>query len=374
MTPRASNRGAAAGKGRADAIVQRPAKRERGATSTRSRSGRLRSALRFAPLAVKIMLAVVAGYLIFTGYRAAASASFFQVRTLDVSGASRVPADDIRAVVRRTVSKDGVWNADLDAVSKEIVERLPWVRTAVVSRVMPDGLRVRVTERVPRAVVRNSSGKLTWVDEDAVVLGAMSATDHMPAFFMRGWDDSKTDLARTENSERVRKFLEMSRDWEALGLSERVSEVNLADLKDVRAQLAGNDSQVEIWLGKEDFGNRLKRALETLDEQRQTPRGPFITHVNVSQGLAKGGPPITIGVSPNAQSLVSNAADDSSSDTHAGTAKKNETSSIKGEQKNRSREAKPKTGRKDDEKQKKRERDKKDTFAEGTKTRPRRIG
>lgn len=353
--------------------MQRPAKRER-AASARARSSRLRSALRYAPLAVKIMLAIVAGYLIFTGYRAAASASFFQVRTLDVTGSSRVPADEIKAVVRRAVASDGVWNADLGAVSKEITERLPWVRTAVVSRVMPDGLRVRVTERVQRAVVRTSAGKLMWVDEDAVVLGAMTATDHVPAFFMRGWDEEKKDSARAENRERVQKFLEMSREWEALGLSERISEVNLADLKDVRAQLSGNDSQVEIWLGKEDFGNRLKRALEELDVQRQTPRGPFITHVDVTQGIAKGSR-IAIGVSPNAQALNnSNAPSDSSSGTEAESVKKSESASTKGEQKNRSKDAKPKTGRKTDEKQKKRDRDKKDTFAEGTKTRPRRVG
>lgn len=352
--------------------MQRPAKRERGA-STRARSGRLRTALRYAPLAVKITLAIVAGYLIFTGYRAAASASFFQVRTLDVSGSARVPADDIRAVVRRSVSSDGVWNADLSAVSREIVERLPWVRTAVISRVMPDGLRVRVTERVPRAVVRTSAGKLMWVDEDAVVLGAMSATDHLPAFFMRGWDEAKTDLARTENRERVQKFLEMSREWEALGLSERISEVNLADLKDVRAQLAGNDSQVEIWLGKEDFGNRLKRALEELDVQRQTPRGPFITHVDVTQGVNKGSR-IAIGWSPNAQALSANTTSDNPNDAHAESVKKNDSSSTKVEQTNRSKDAKPRKQRKDDEKQKKHERDKKDSFAEQTKTRPRRVG
>ncbi|MGA9996666.1 MAG: FtsQ-type POTRA domain-containing protein, partial [Pyrinomonadaceae bacterium] len=279
----------------------------------------------------------------------------------------------IRAVVRRSVSSDGVWNADLGAVSREIVERLPWVRTAVISRVMPDGLRVRVTERVPRAVVRTSAGKLMWVDEDAVVLGAMSATDHMPAFFMRGWDDAKTDLARAENRERVQKFLEMSREWEALGLSERISEVNLADLKDVRAQLAGNDSQVEIWLGKEDFGNRLKRALEELDVQRQTPRGPFITHVDVTQGVNKGSR-IAIGWSPNAQALSANTASDNPNDAHAESAKNNDSSSTKVEQTNRSKDAKPRKQRKDDEKQKKHERDKKDSFAEQTKTRPRRVG
>ena len=74
------------------------------------------------------------------------------------------------------------------------------------------------------------------------------------------------------------------RDWNALDLSERVSEVNLIDLRDVRAQLAGNDSQIEVRLGGEDLGARLKLALDTLDQYKQTPRGSSITYLDLQTG------------------------------------------------------------------------------------------
>lgn len=284
ITPRMSGRSGGVGAARSRAggeIVQRPAKRERGrsaSASARSQDGGLRAALAYFPLVARFLLAVALGVMLFLGYRAAASASFFQVRKLDVSGTSRASADEIRSVVRRSAGQTGVWRADLSSISTEL-ERLPWVRSAVVSRVMPDGLRVRVTERVPRAVVRTSAGKFIWVDEDAVSLGQMSTTDRMPPFFIRGWDESGTDEARAENRLRVQKYLEMSRDWETAGLSQRVSEINLGDLRDVRAQLAGDDSEIEVRLGERDFGTRLKRALKALDEQRNTPRGPFITYI-----------------------------------------------------------------------------------------------
>jgi cell division septal protein FtsQ len=238
----------------------------------------VRKALSYLPLVGKALLSVVAGVLIFTGYRAAASASFFQARNLDVSGTSRASADEIKALLRREVSQTGVWRADLAALGAEI-ERQPWVRNATVSRVLPDGIRVRVAERVQRAVVRTAGGKFIWVDDDAVSLGPMSPADRMPAFFIRGWDESGEAAARAENRERVQKYLEMTREWEALGLSARVSEVNLGDLRDVRVQLAGDDSQIEVRLGEKDFGSRLRRALRVLDEQRNTPRGPFITYI-----------------------------------------------------------------------------------------------
>jgi hypothetical protein len=69
-----------------------------------------------------------------------------------------------------------------------------------------------------------------------------------------------------------------------LGLSERVSEVNLIDIRDVRAQLAGDDSQIEVRLGNSDLGQRLKKALAVLDSQRQTSRGPFISYIDMTQG------------------------------------------------------------------------------------------
>jgi hypothetical protein len=63
-----------------------------------------------------------------------------------------------------------------------------------------------------------------------------------------------------------------------------VSEVNLDDLRDVRVQLSGEDAAVEVRLGREDFAKRFRQALEVLDAQRATPRGPYVTYVDVSQG------------------------------------------------------------------------------------------
>ena len=217
------------------------------------------------------------------GYRAAASADFFKVRKVETRGAARASNEDIKSTVLRDVGETGVWRADLEQVSKHL-ERLPWVRTAVVTRVLPDGIRVRITERQPRAVVRTTSGRFIWVDDDAVYLGEMSPTDPMPPFFLHGWNEDDSTQAQSGNRERVRRFLELQREWDAQAISERVSEVNLLDLRDVRVQLAGDDAQIEIRLGGDDQAARLKKALTVLDAQRQTARGPLISYIDLSQG------------------------------------------------------------------------------------------
>jgi cell division protein FtsQ len=266
------------GKGRS-AVGQRPAKRG----SNEPLAVRLKSLLGYVPLALRIGVIAIIALIAFVGYRAAASASFFQVRTIEARGASRASVEDIKSVVRRDVGETGVWQADLQDLSKHL-EKLPWVRTAVVTRVLPDGIRIRITEREPKAVVRTSAGRFIWVDDDAVYLGEMASTDQMPVFFLRGWNEDDSTTAQTENRERVAKFLELQRDWSAQGISERVSEANLQDLRDVRVQLAGDDSQIEVRLGSQDQSTRLSKALTVLDAQRQTARGPLISYIDLTQG------------------------------------------------------------------------------------------
>jgi cell division protein FtsQ len=258
-------------------VGQRPAKR----APAESIGARLRALLGYVPTALRIALIAIVCLLVVVVYRAAASASFFQIKKVETKGAMRASVQDIQALVRRDVGETGVWRADLQAISQHL-ESLPWVRNAIVTRVLPDGIRVRITERQPRAVVRTSSGRFMWVDDDAVYLGEMASTDQMPPFFLRGWNEEQNRQA--ENRARVAKFLELQKEWEAQGLSERVSEVNVMDLRDVRVQLAGDDSQIEVRLGSQEQGARLQKALTVLDAQRQTARGPLISYIDLSQG------------------------------------------------------------------------------------------
>jgi cell division septal protein FtsQ len=268
------------GKGKS-AVGQRPAKRDR--EPGESIASRLRSLVTYIPLALRIGVAAIIALVALVGYQAAASADFFKVRKVETRGAVRASNEEIKAAVLHDVGETGVWRADLEQVSKHL-ERLPWVRTAVVTRVLPDGIRVRITERQPLAVVRTGAGRFVWVDDDAVYLGEMSSTDQMPAFFLRGWNEDDSTKAQAENRERVKKFLELQREWNAQSVSERVSEVNLLDLRDVRVQLAGDDSQIEVRLGGQDQAERLRKALAVLDAQRQTARGPLISYIDLSQG------------------------------------------------------------------------------------------
>src|SRR6266481_1636151 len=213
--PRTSRSAAIQPKG----FVQRPARRG-GATNARTRNFSPRVLFGYAPTALKAVLVLLAIVALIVGYRVAASASLFQVRSIDVTGTSRTSAEEIEGLTRRAVARTGVWRADLPAISAEL-ERLPGVRRAVISRVLPDGLRVRITERLRLAVLRSSSGHLVWVDEEGVMLGETKPADHLPPFFIRGLTEDSNDVARADNVARLQKYQEVVRAWETLGLAER---------------------------------------------------------------------------------------------------------------------------------------------------------
>jgi len=298
---RGSQRAAAQPRG----LVQRPARR---GNATGGRNFSPRALFGYVPSALKVILAILALVTLIVGYRVAASASLFQVRSIDVTGTSRTNAEEIEGLTRRAVARTGVWRADLGAISAEL-GRLPGVRRAIVTRVLPDRLRVRITERVPVAVVRTSGGHFLWVDEEGVALGEMKPADRVPSFFVRGWNEEGTEEARQENAERVQKYLGIAREWDTMGLSERVSEVDLIDVRGVRAQLAGKDSQIEVRLGGQELGSRLKLALDSLDEYKQTPRGSSIIYLDLTTGR------VVIGFSSGDK--VSAASDVAAADSNA---------------------------------------------------------
>lgn len=218
----------------------------------------------YLPLALILCLVSALGFLLLMGYRTVTASAFFDVKTIDVRGANRVPRDEIERVVRAETRPAGVWNASLDDI-RAAVERFPYVKTAVVSRVLPDGVEVRVEERTPRVVVRTADGDF-WADEEAVWLGEVGKNEMRAVGpVIRGWDESKTERAQKENQERVRLYLKMLKEWQELGIARRAVSVSLADLQDPQVAVEDSGATVLVNIGREDHGKRLLKALDVIE-------------------------------------------------------------------------------------------------------------
>jgi cell division septal protein FtsQ len=214
------------------------------------------------PLVFSAGILFCLGFLLFMGYRTVTAAAFFDVKTVDIRGINKIPKEDIEKIVRDSAEKSGVWKADLKEI-KDGIEKFMLVKSVVVSRVLPDGIRVNVNERVPRAVVQLGSGNF-WADDDALILGAVEKNDERPPFALRGWNEGKTDKAVKDNQERVKIYQKMLDEWQNFELAKRVDSVDLTDLQEPKVIVQDSGEAVTIILSRENFGKRLQTGLEKI--------------------------------------------------------------------------------------------------------------
>ena len=171
---------------------------------------------------------------------------FSMSNRLRSKGTNKVAREEIEKIVRLESEKNGVWNADLQKIREEI-EKTNFVKTATVSRILPDGIRVNITERKPTAVARIDGGDF-WVDEDGAVLVLVGKDEARPPFFIQGWNREKSEKAQAENKERVKIYLEMLNQWQEFELAKRVESVDLTDIKEPLAITQDSGERVSIEL------------------------------------------------------------------------------------------------------------------------------
>jgi cell division protein FtsQ len=214
--------------------------------------------------------AVAVCSLLFYGYQKAVASSLFEIRRTDVAGTIRAERQKIEEIARLGAAKTGVWNADLAAIQREI-EQQTWVKTAIVSRILPDGLRVRVIEREPKAVVKLASGSKVWVDDEAQMLGETSASENLP-FLLLGWSEAKDDAALKKNQDRVRLYQKLLADFRQAEIAARVRSIDLSDLQDVEATVEIRNFLIPVRLGSKNLAERLKPVVSQLEESEDTSR------------------------------------------------------------------------------------------------------
>ena len=148
------------------------------------------------------------------------------------------------------------------------LEQLPWVESASVQRILPNTIRVELTERTPVAFLRNGT-ELALIDAHGVILGRPAGEDlHFP--IVTGLSDA---IPREEREKRMQTYQEFLRDAELVrgGSSDRVSEVDLSNAKDLRAVMTGltspADSQaVTIHFGSGDFTGKYRMLVENFSQ------------------------------------------------------------------------------------------------------------
>ncbi len=151
----------------------------------------------------------------------------------------------------------------LDARRSQL-EQIPWVESATVQRILPNRIRVELTERTPVAFARNGN-ELALIDAHGVVLDRPQGED-LQFPIVSGVSE---DLPREQREKRMQIYGEFIKDVDLVraGSSENVSEIDLSNPKDLRAVMTGlsgpADSQaVTIHFGVSDFTGKFKMLVD----------------------------------------------------------------------------------------------------------------
>jgi cell division protein FtsQ len=151
------------------------------------------------------------------------------------------------------------------------IEQLPWVESASVQRVLPNRIRVELTERTPIAFLRTGN-QLALIDAHGVILDRPDSTDSSDFHFaiVSGISD---DLPREQREKRMQIYQDFVKSIDLIrgGSSDRVSEVDLLNPKDLRVVMTGlsnaaDPQAVLIHFGNGDFTNKFRMLVDNFQQ------------------------------------------------------------------------------------------------------------
>ncbi|MBV8208279.1 MAG: FtsQ-type POTRA domain-containing protein, partial [Acidobacteria bacterium] len=225
----------------------------RRAAVTRKTATRLRL---FSMAAAGVLLAtLVAG----TVYRYLTTAARFRLDS-GIAVSSPAGAQNIsRAQVLEVFARDIGHNVFLIPLGerKRQVERIPWVRSAAVMRLLPNQFRIALEERAPIAFAEIGS-RILLVDADGVLLdppGSRAARYSFPVIVGMGEAEPVSTRAA-----RMKIYAGLVHDLDSGGArySAALSEVDLGDPEDVKVTVPNEDGAVLVHLGDTSFQERFR--------------------------------------------------------------------------------------------------------------------
>lgn len=230
---------------------------------TRKTANRLKQACIAA--AIVLVLAVAATWL----YNYAQSSPRFRVDSSDqiaISGNQNVTRSQVLEAFGSDIGRNVFFIPISDR--KRQLEKIAWVESAAVMRLLPNEIRVAVEERKPVAFAESGS-RIVLVDGHGVLLDPPVNSKVKYSFpVIVGMAESEPLSTRAP---RMKVYSALVRDLDSGGAhySQDLSEVDLRDPEDVKVTVADDEGAILIHLGDDNFQQRFKTYISHVQAWRQ---------------------------------------------------------------------------------------------------------
>jgi len=177
-----------------------------------------------------------------------------KVQHLVISGSRVVPVEYVVGLAKIPL-QSLLDTVDLYAVHEKIL-RQPFIRSALVTMMYPDGIRIQIVEREPIASL--NTGQLRYVDRDAFLLPQTESFAKLDLPIISGVDSLKQtkigEVIQTREMTQAIEILETAQSIDS-ALYHSISEINMNSGKDII--LFSTDVGVPIIVGREEFRRKL---------------------------------------------------------------------------------------------------------------------
>ena len=196
----------------------------------------------------------------------------FDVAITEINGLQNIPQNQVLVKIRELQQPDrNLMRLDLDRLRRSL-ELIPWVKTVVVRRVLPDKLMIDIEEREPVAFARVAQGTLL-IDGEGILLENNPENLSQPDFpVILGMESGYVPEVLRRNRERIALYQQLIRSLNrgGAGLSRDLSEVHLQDPGNVSVILNGDT--VLVYLGRDGFQDKFRRYLAASKELKKKYR------------------------------------------------------------------------------------------------------
>ena len=144
---------------------------------------------------------------------------------------------------------------------REELLRLPWVKEARVTRVWPNRLQVRITEREPVAfVLLPGEAELPLIDTDGFIL-RLEIQESLNLPVLTGITRRQSEEERRVRVRRLRKLI-----TDAGELATKISEVDATDPDNLKVMQDAGGKAVTLIIGNRFFKRRLEKFRQNADD------------------------------------------------------------------------------------------------------------
>lgn len=224
---------------------------------------------RAARIAAVLRVVVAAALLGVLGWRAGvllSASPALRIARIEVRGATRVPAADIRALLQGLEGRPVLFTPLSDW--RERVAAHPWVEQVTLRRVLPGGVLVDIRERTPVGIARIGTA-LELVDRSGTRIDAFGpAYANLDLPIIDGLAVMAEGAAPAVDPRRARLAARLLADLaQQPQLLARVSQISVADARDAVVLL--RDDGVQLRLGDREFADRIQDYLDLAGALRE---------------------------------------------------------------------------------------------------------